>query len=330
MVVTNNDLPLQKSHFRNPSLACPLPDRHLHLHFHTRPTKMASSDKVKVVGGAKNFWVWSEDDGFDLTHPAKPTSPSIYPRIPLATSKSRITIDPTKTALVIVDMQNYFLSPLLGRPSNSVGLRIVDLLLEQVIPACRKANIPIVWLGWGLTPQDIDSMPPSIIRGFEFGLDSNFEGSEPRNLGALGEDMGSLKLSNGTVIQAGRVMIRDQWNTAFYPRLAEAADPHDIWIYKNRLSGFWGGTGIEEALHDRGIRTLLFAGENTDQCVAASMQDAYTKGWDCLMLSDGCGTTSPDFATKCIEFNCENGWGFVLTCQQLADGVDNIQTVDDR
>ena len=77
----------------------------------------------------------------------------------------------------------------------------------------------------------------------------------------------------------------------------------------------------------RGIRTLLFAGENTDQCVAASMQDAYTKGWDTLMLSDACGTNSPAFATKCVEFNCENGWGFVLTCQQLADGVDNKQTV---
>lgn len=70
----------------------------------------------------------------------------------------------------------------------------------------------------------------------------------------------------------------------------------------------------------------MFAGENTVQCVAGSMQDAYEKGWDCLMLSDGCGTTSPEFATKCIEYNCENGWGFVLTCQQVADGVDNMET----
>jgi len=226
-------------------------------------------------------------------------------------------------------MQNYFLSPLLGRPSSSVGLRVVDELLKHAIPACRKANMPIVWLGWGLTEQDIDEMPPSIARGFEFGLDKNFDGGEPKNLGALGEDIGQLKLDNGTVIEAGRVMMRDESNTAFYPRLAETAKPQDIWIYKNRLSGFWGGTEIEEALNSRGIRTLLFAGGNTDQCVAGSMQDAYTKGWDCLMLSDGCGTTSPEFATKCIEFNCENGWGFVLTCQQVADGVDNMQTAPD-
>ncbi|KAH8810905.1 Isochorismatase-like protein [Xylogone sp. PMI_703] len=283
------------------------------------------SKKFKVIGGTKNFWTWSKDGGFDLTHPLKPTSPPVYPRIPLATRKGPITIDPHKTALVIVDMQNYFLSPLLGRPFNSVGLKAVDELLKHAIPACRKAEIPIVWLGWGLTEKDIDEMPPSIARGYQFGLDTNFEDGIARDLGALGEDMGQLKLDDGTVIEAGRVMMCDQWNTAFYPPLVEVSQPQDIWISKNRLSGFWGGTGIEEVLVSRGIRTLLFAGENTDQCVAGSMQDAYTKGWDCLMLSDGCATTSPEFATKCIELNCENGWGFVLTCKQVADGVDNIQ-----
>ncbi|MCJ1384993.1 hypothetical protein MMC17_008111 [Xylographa soralifera] len=214
-----------------------------------------TSDKVKVVGGTKNFWIWSEDDGFDLTHPPKPTSSPVYPRIPLATSKGRITIDPTKTALVVVDMQNYFLFPLLGRPSSSVGLRVVDELLKHAIPA----------------KQDIDEMPPSVVRGFEFGLDNSFDGGKAKNLGALGEDMGQLKLDNGAVIEAGRVMIRDEWNTAFYPRLAETAKPQDLWVYKNRLSGFWRDTGIEEAFVSRGVRTLLFAGENTDQCVRGSM-----------------------------------------------------------
>ena len=286
-----------------------------------------ASNKIKVIGHAKNFWIWSEDDGFDLTHPPKPTSPPVYPRIPLATTKSPVKIDPRKTALVVVDMQNYFLSPLLGRPSKSAGLRIVDKLVTHVVPACQKAKILIVWLGWGLTEQDLDEMPPSIVRGFECGLDRNFEDGEPKDLGGLGSDLGQLKLEDGTKIEAGRVMMRYEWNTTLYPSLALVSSGRDILIYKNRLSGFWRGTGIEDALNSRGIRTLLFAGENTDQCVGASIQDACAKGWDCLSLSDGCGTTSPEFATKCTEFNCENGWGFVLTCQQLADGVENMQTV---
>ena len=240
------------------------------------------------------------------------------------TTKERATIDPAKTALVVIDMQNCFLSPLLGRPSNSIGLGLVDKLVNEAIPACRKAGIPVLWLGWGLTEEDLDNMPPRIARGYEFGLDKNFD--EPRELPPLGEEIGKVKLEDGTVIQAGRTMMRDQWNTAFYPRLVEASESQDMWISKNRLSGFWGQVEIEETLKRRGIKTLLFTGENLDQCVAATMQDAYTKGWDCLMLSDGCGTTSPEFARKCIEYECEGGWGFVLTCQQLADGVENMQT----
>ena len=99
--------------------------------------------------------------------------------------------------------------------------------------------------------------------------------------------------------------MRDQWNSASYSPLQEKHQPQDIWIHKNRLSGFWEGTASEEVLTSHGIRTLLFAGANTDQCVGASLQDAFTKGWDCLLLSDGCATTSPKFAKQCIEFNSE-------------------------
>lgn len=284
-----------------------------------------ATKKLRVIGGAANFWLYSEANGYDLTHPPTPDSSPIRPRLSLKTTMGRATIDPAKTALVVVDLQNYFLSPLLSRPADSLGLKVVDSLLEHAIPACRKAGIPVVWLGWGLTEQDIEEMPPAIIKGFA--ADTNF--GDHKKVGGLGSEIGPLELEDGEVIDGGRVMMRDQWNTAFYPRLADAAEAQDIWVYKNRLSGFWGGTGIEKALADRGIRTLIFSGANTDQCVGGSLQDAFTKGWDCLMLSDGCATTSPDFCKQCIEFNCEGGWGFVLSCEELADGVNKMQASDE-
>lgn len=82
---------------------------------------------------------------------------------------------------------------------------------------------------------------------------------------------------------------------------------------------------MEEVLNSRGIRTLLFAGANTDQCVGGSLQDAFTKGWDCLLLSDGCATASPVLAKQCIEYNCEAGWDFMLSCEQLSKGIDDMQ-----
>jgi nicotinamidase-related amidase len=117
----------------------------------------------------------------------------------------------------------------------------------------------------------------------------------------------------------------NEWNSEFYSTLAQEAKPSDLKVWKNRLSGFWGGTEVEYVLKSRGIRTLIFAGCNTDQCVASSLMDAAWRNWDCLLLSDGTATTSPKFAQDSIEFNME-GWGFLLTCKDLADGVDAIET----
>lgn len=279
----------------------------------------------EVIGGKKNFWLYSKSDGFDLTHPETPTSPAIYPRLVVETTKGSAAIDPSKTALVVIDLQNYFLSPLIGRPHDTVALKAVDQLLQYAIPACRKAEIPIVWLNWSLTEQDIEEMPPAIIKGFA--ADVNFDGD--RKIGGLGSDIGLVKLADGSVVNGGRVLMRDQWDSALYSPLEEQRRPQDLWIHKNRLSGFWGGTAIEETLNSRGVRTLLFAGANLDQCVACSLQDAFVKGWDCLLLKDGCATTSPDFATQCIEFNTEGGWGFVLSCEALVKDVNQLPTSPD-
>lgn len=154
-------------------------------------------------------------------------------------------------------------------------------------------------------------MPPTIVRGFA--MDNNFDG--PRKIGDLGSDIGPLTRDDGTAIQGGGVLIRGECNSAMFTPLAEAAKPGDIWVSENRLSGFWGGTGIEEILEQRDIRTLLWSGANTDQCVGGSLQDAFTKGWDCIMLKDGCVTMSSDYAQRCIECNCEGRWGFVTTCE---------------
>jgi hypothetical protein len=166
-------------------------------------------DKFEVIGGEDNFWLFSEAGGYDLTHPPKPDSPPIHPRLRLETTTKPAAIDPKKTALVCVDLQNYFLSPLLGRPTDAVGLKVVDNLLDTAIPACRKAGIPVLWLGWGLSREDIDSMPPTIVKGFA--ADSNFKG--PRKKRGLGTDIGKLKLEDGTEIEGGRILMLEQWNS---------------------------------------------------------------------------------------------------------------------
>lgn len=294
-----------------------------------------------TIGNAStsNFWLHHPTHGYDLTHPTAPDAPLIHPRIPLQTTTSRVTIDPAKTALVIIDMQNFFLSPQLGRSTTSEGLKACEKLLKHAIPAARKAGIRIVWLNWGLTDDEIGGMPPATLKAFGFesaSVDSPACGSDVKDsrlYKGLGSELGPVKLEDGSTVEGGKLLMRDQWNAALYAPLEAARQGgmdgkcanQDIWLHKNRMSGLWGpGTAGTEYLEAKSIRTLLFAGVNTDQCVGGTLQDAFTKGYDCLLLSDGCGTTSPAHSQQCVEFNAAKTWGFVLSCEDVAKGVEDM------
>jgi nicotinamidase-related amidase len=93
------------------------------------------------------------------------------------------------------------------------------------------------------------------------------------------------------------------------------------------MSGLWGSkTECTDFLETERIRTLFFAGVNTDQCVAGSLQDAFTKGYDCILLNDGCGTTSPAGCQESVEFNCSKTWGFATGCKDFAEGLADMKT----
>ena len=84
------------------------------------------------------------------------------------------------------------------------------------------------------------------------------------------------------------------------------------------MSELWGDkTLCTKFLEKEGIKMLLFAGVNMDQCVGGSLQDAFTKGWDYVLLSDRAGMMSPDHSQESIEFNCAKTWGFCMKCEDL-------------
>jgi len=143
---------------------------------------------------------------YDLTHPPEPTSPANHPRIPLQATAARVSIDPTKNALMVVNLLNYFLSQGLGCPSDAVGLYVVDKLSQYAIPAYRKAGIQIIWLNWGLTEEDINEMPPNIVNGFT--VHNSFDGE--REIKSFGSEVGSVRLDDGSVVDGGRVLMRDR------------------------------------------------------------------------------------------------------------------------
>ncbi|KAL5434431.1 hypothetical protein PMIN06_011376 [Paraphaeosphaeria minitans] len=306
--------------------------------------------RKSLIGSPSSFWLHHSTHGFNLTHPSTPTTPVSTPTVTIQTTTTPITIDPTKSALVIIDMQNFFLSPALGRTTGGPGHIASDNLIKHAIPAARKAGIRIIWLNWGLDEEDLRTMPPAVRRCFgfyaipegdeferdfspskgsvgvdRFGVPRAEHGREAMYHG-LGAPCGSVKLESGEEVDAGDLLVRDSWNADIYPPLKELYDPAaDAWIHKNRMSGLWGAsTPLQTYLESEGIKTLFFAGVNTDQCVGGTLTDAFSRGYDCVMLSDGCGTSSGEEAQRSWEFNAERTYGFCMKCEDLAEGVGKV------
>jgi nicotinamidase-related amidase len=86
--------------------------------------------------------------------------------------------------------------------------------------------------------------------------------------------------------------------------------------------GVAGKTEFAEYIKRECLKTLLFAGVNTDQCVLATMLDAAQQGYDTILLKDACGTVSLPFARDMVEFNASKAFGFVASCASFVEGVE--------
>lgn len=288
-----------------------------------------SPDGKISFGPPGDQWVYDRSTKtYDLTRGGNDniSSPSYQPlsiRTTQGPPETNILLSPSQTALVIVDMQNFFLHP--SCRVHPSGLAAVAPLLST-IEHCRRLGIQVVWLNWGLTDADLAAMPAGVSRGFAKAAIAE-GGTAAAAAAGLGADLGGGR---------GRCLVAGEWNAGVYGPLAGAArEGEDVQCVKNRMSGLWcegqplwgylSGDGGE----GRRKRTLLFAGVNTDQCVLGTLADAYNAGWDCVMVEDCCATTTEGAREVCltnVEVSCylllSFSWRWLLRALVLTRGSE--------
>jgi len=244
------------------------------------------------------------------TYDLSPTSSA--PKLTMSTSSgppsTTFQIIPSKTALVIVDMQNFFLSPECMAHPN--GLAAVQPTID-VIAKCRDVGIQVIWLNWGLTDTDLSTLPAGVARGFMKDVlhPSPSSSSSIRSYTGLGSDLGPSK---------GRCLFRGTWNADIYAPLKEhAKKEEDKFVSKNRMSGIWNAEQeLYQVLREGGWENLLFTGVNTDQCVLGTLVDAYNLGWNCVCVEDCVGTTTVGGREVSLH-NIANSYGFVTDSKAI-------------
>jgi nicotinamidase-related amidase len=188
-----------------------------------------------------------------------------------------LLLDLSRTALVVIDMQNDFCAPdgwMASLGADVAPARALTGAINEVTAVLRRCDVPVIWLNWGVRPDRLN-LYPSVQHPF------NPTGRGPGLAGQV----------NGPGA-AHALLQKDSWGASIFAELTQ--DARDIHVDKHRISGFWD-TPLESILRNLDISTLIFAGINADHCVLGTLMDANFHGFDTILLQDCTATTSPDF-----------------------------------
>jgi nicotinamidase-related amidase len=256
-------------------------------------TKQAGGGPLGVGRGA---W-WASETVIDMAAPEPEPE-----RLQIDCQPQSVVVDLNRTAVVVIDMQNDFCAEG-GWCDGYLGVDVSPDRepigpLTRLLPALRGAGVKVIWVNWGNRP-DLANMPPNQIHLYK-----------PHGHGI---GLGDPLPTNGAP-----VLEKDSWAAAVVDELPQ--EPEDIKVDKYRISGFWD-TPLDSILRNHGIRSILFAGVNTDQCVLHTLTDANFLGYGCILVEDCCGTTSPDFCTEATVWNVKKCFGFVTDTTTILDAL---------
>ncbi|WP_349360902.1 cysteine hydrolase [Stappia sp.] len=169
-------------------------------------------------------------------------------------------LDPTRTGLLIVDLQNDFLHPDGAYARGGQSSADIAALPERVLPvanALRKAG------GWIVSTQF------TLVPG---------KGGAPFISPHLKELRPFLRQGD---------FCPGQWGH----QLVDALQPADLTVEKVAYSAFYM-TRMEWVLRKAGIDTLFVCGIVTNGGVASTVRDAHVRDLSTYVLSDGCAAFS--------------------------------------
>jgi len=197
--------------------------------------------------------------------------------------------EPTRTALVVIDMQNDFCAPggfgeLLG--NDITPTRAIIPVIRRLLSAAREAGLTIVHTREGHLP-DLSDCPPAKLE-------------RSRRQGAGIGDEGPM----------GRILVRGEPGHAIVPELAPL-DGETV-IDKPGKGAFYR-TELEGVLRERRIESLILCGVTTHVCVHTTLREANDRGYRCLVPEDATAAFDPADQESAIRMVRQQGGIFGWT-----------------
>jgi ureidoacrylate peracid hydrolase len=205
-------------------------------------------------------------------------------------------LDPRKTALIVVDMQNAFMLPGVAHSPCLMAQEIVPNI-NRLAQAVRDTGGMVVWIKTAYTDDTLESW--STLYGM---------------IGPKGTAKRASALTRGSK------------GYELWPALEARAE--DLTVEKNRYSAFiQGSSNLADVLRARGLDTLLITGTVTNVCCESTARDAMMLNFKTIMVTDGNAAVtdedhnasliafyltfgdlmSTDFAIECLKRNAQKG-----------------------
>ena len=165
-------------------------------------------------------------------------------------------LDPAKSALVVVDMQNAFMLPGVAHALCPMAEKIVPNInrLAQVV---RATGGTVIWIKTTFKDDALQNWS------------TYFEMVTPQQ--------GAKRIAALTADSKGHEL----W-------AALDVRPDDLIVEKNRFSAFiQGSSNLAEVLRGRGLDTLLITGTVTNVCCESTARDAMMLNFRTIMVTDG-------------------------------------------
>ena len=190
--------------------------------------------------------------------------------VDLIAEPATIAFDPTRSALIVIDMQRDFLEP--GGFGESLG-NDVGLLNAAVGPCgdalkvARSVGMTVIHTREGHRPDLSDAPPAKIERG-----------APSKRIG----DPGPM----------GRILIRGEPGHDIVPALAPQSGEV---VLDKPGKGAFHQTDLSQILQNGGIDTLFVCGVTTEVCVHTTIREGNDRGYRCVALGDACASYFPEF-----------------------------------
>ena len=209
-----------------------------------------------------------------------------------------ITIDLAACAVIVVDMQNAYLSKggyldLAG--FDREGAEDVIIAMRHLLTDVRSAGVPIIYLQNGWDPAYLEAGGPD----------------SPNQMKS-----NALRLMRRRPELAGTLLAKGGWDYELRDEIA--MQDGDLLIQKSRYSGFVN-TPLDSILRSRGIKYLLVAGVATNVCVETTIRDAFGLEYHAVLVTDCCHQAGPAYLQDATIYNVETFFGWSCTSRDISN-----------